>query len=111
MNEQERARAAMGVDVLNASLAGLGYPAIVASSDVRMAEPIVGDIPNAVVDSPGVAPLRIVFGRDLSIWVGESSRRLTWMRLNGPRCWAERRPERWQSSCDWMTSAEGTRQA
>ena len=77
MNEQERALAAMGVDALNASLSGLGYPVIVASSDVRMAEPVMGDIPNAVVDRPGVAPLRIVFGRDLNIWVGPYSEVVT----------------------------------
>jgi len=77
MDERERALAAMGVDALNASLAGLGYPLIVSSSDVRMAEPVVGDIPNAVVERPGVAPLRIVFGRDLNIWVGPYSEVVT----------------------------------
>lgn len=77
MNERERALAALGVDALNASLAGLGYPVITSSSDVRMAEPVVGDIPNAVVDRPGIAPLRIVFGRDLNIWVGPYSEVVT----------------------------------
>ena len=42
-----------------------------------MAEPVVGDIPNAVVDRPGIAPLRIVFGRDLNIWVGPYSEVVT----------------------------------
>lgn len=77
MNERERALSSMGVDALNASLAGLGYPVIVSSSDVRMAQPVVGDIPNAVVERPGVAPLRVVFGRDLNIWVGPYSEVVT----------------------------------
>lgn len=73
MNEQERVSAARGIDACNASLAGLGYPPIGANPDVRMADPVVGDIPSAVVDRPGVAPLRLVFGRDLDIWVGPYS--------------------------------------
>lgn len=73
MNDRERALAELGIGALNASLAGLGYAPIGASSDVRMADPVVGEIPNAVVERPGVAPLRLVFGRDLDIWVGPYS--------------------------------------
>lgn len=73
MNDQERVLAELGIEALNASLAGLGYPPVGTNPDVRMAQPAVGDIPNAVVDKPGVAPLRLVFGRELDIWVGPYS--------------------------------------
>ncbi|MEO3939434.1 hypothetical protein V3N99_22230 (plasmid) [Dermatophilaceae bacterium Soc4.6] len=73
MTDHELALAELGIEALNASLAGLGYPPVGVSPDVRMADPIVGEIPNAVVERLGVAPLRLVFGRDLDIWVGPYS--------------------------------------
>lgn len=73
MNDRERVLVELGIGALNASLTALGYPPVGASRDVRMADPVVGDIPNAVVDKPGAAPLRFLFGRDLDIWVGPYS--------------------------------------
>lgn len=77
MSEWERALAALGVSALNASLGGLGYPMVPSSSDVRMADPVVGDIPNAVIEKPGVAPFRMLFGQDLNIWIGPYSEVVT----------------------------------
>ena len=73
MNDHERVLAQLGIEALNASLAGLGYPPVGANHEVRMADPVVGDIPNAVVEKPGVAPIRLMFGRDLDIWIGPYS--------------------------------------
>lgn len=73
MNDQELAFARLGLEALNSSLAELGYLPIGQNPDVRLADPIVGDITNAVVEKPGVAPFRFVFGRDLDIWIGPYS--------------------------------------
>jgi hypothetical protein len=77
VNEEERVSAAHGIAALNASLAVLGRPPIGANPEVRIAAPIIGDVPNAVVEKPGVAPLRLVFGRNLDIWVGPYSEVVT----------------------------------
>ena len=73
MNATERYLAELGIQALNGSLVRLGYPPVGESLDVRMADPVVGDIPNAIVEKPGVAPFRFVFGRDLDMWIGPFS--------------------------------------
>jgi len=73
MNEQERSAARLGIEALNAALVALGYLPMGSNSHVRLADPVVGDIPNAVVEKPGAPPWRLVFGRDLDIWVGPYS--------------------------------------
>ena len=73
MNHREQESARIGLEALNASLVTLGLAPVGENPDVRMVEPAVGAIPNAVVDKAGVAPWRFVFGRDLDIWVGPYS--------------------------------------
>ncbi|GEN78512.1 hypothetical protein AFE02nite_02460 [Actinotalea fermentans] len=74
MNDQEQQRAArLGIEALNASLVRLGYPPVGKNADVRMVDPFLGVIPNAVIERPGVAPLRLLFGLELDIWVGPFS--------------------------------------
>lgn len=73
INDQERDATRLGIEALNASLAKLGYPPVGENPDVRMVDPVIGDIPNAVIEKPSVAPVRLVFGRDLDIWVGPYS--------------------------------------
>lgn len=77
MNDRERASADLGIAALNASLAGLGHKPLGLNPHVRMVGPVVGEIPNAMVDQPGVAPLRFVFGLDLDIWIGPYSEVVT----------------------------------
>ena len=73
MNDRERFLAELGIEALNASLAMLGHQPIEENPNVHMVDPVVGEIPNVVVEKPGVAPLRFLFGRDLDIWVGPYS--------------------------------------
>ncbi len=73
MNDQEREAARLGIEALDGALVALGYPPIGENPHVRMTAPVIGDIPNAIVEKPGTAPLRFVFGRDLDVWVGPFS--------------------------------------
>jgi hypothetical protein len=73
INDQEREVARLGIEALNASLIKLRHAPVGENPDVRMVDPVIGGIPNAIVEKPGVAPLRLVFGRDLDIWVGPYS--------------------------------------
>ena len=73
MNDREREAARLGIAALNGSLVELGYAPVEDSPDVRMADPVILDIPNAVVEKAGCAPLRLVFGPDLDLWVGPYS--------------------------------------
>jgi hypothetical protein len=73
MNDREREAARLGMVALDASLVELGYPPVGDSPDVRMADPVILDIPNAVIEKPGCAPLRLIFGPDLDLWVGPYS--------------------------------------
>lgn len=73
MNDQEREAARLGIEALDRALADLGRPPVGDNPDLHMAPPVVGDIPTAVMDKPGGAPLRFVFGRVLDIWVGPFS--------------------------------------
>jgi hypothetical protein len=73
MNDREREAARLGIAALNGSLIELGFASVGDSSDVRLADPVILDIPNAVVEKPGCAPLRLIFGPDLDLWVGPYS--------------------------------------
>lgn len=77
MNERESVLAQYGIDAVNKALLKLGCPTISADSDICMAPPVIGDIPNAIVRKPRVAPFRIVFGRELNIWIGPYSEVVT----------------------------------
>jgi hypothetical protein len=73
MSDRERKAARLGMEALDGALVDLGYLPVGENPDVRMADPVVGDLPNAVLEKPGSAPLRFVFGRDLDVWVGPFS--------------------------------------
>ena len=73
MSGTERAAARIAIDVLNAVLAEHGQPTLEQNPHFRSADPIMGVLPNFVLDKDGVAPLRFVFGQTLDIWVGPYS--------------------------------------
>jgi hypothetical protein len=65
MTEREREAARLGMEALDQALMALGRRPVDQNPDFRLADPVVGDLPNVVLDSPGAAPLRFVFGPDL----------------------------------------------
>lgn len=73
MTGQEREAARLGMEALDQALIGLGRPPVEENPDFRMSEPVRGDLPNAVLDKLGVAPIRLIFGPDLDVWVGPFS--------------------------------------
>src|SRR5690242_18320847 len=77
MTDWEREAARLGTQALDRALIALGQRPTAENPDFRVADPIVGDLPNTVLDKPGVASLRFIFGRELDIWVGPYSEVVT----------------------------------
>lgn len=77
MNDQEREAAHLAMEALDHALLALGREPVAVNPDFRMATPVVGDLPNAVLEKSGVAPLRFIFGLDLDVWVGPFSEIVT----------------------------------
>jgi hypothetical protein len=77
INDQEREAARLGLQALDRALMALGRRPVDQNPDFRLAEPVVGDLPNAVLEKRGAAPLRFVFGSDLDVWVGPFSEVVT----------------------------------
>jgi hypothetical protein len=73
LSDRERQAARLGEEALDRALVALGHRPALDNPDFRLAEPIALDIPNAVLEKPGAAPLRFVFGPTLDIWVGPFS--------------------------------------
>ena len=73
MTEAEREAALLGMAALDGALRALGRPPVEANPDLRFVDPVVGDLPNAVLERVGAAPFRFVFGLDLDVWVGPFS--------------------------------------
>lgn len=73
MNDEEREAGRLGMQILDQALVSLGQKPALANPDFRVTEPVVGDIPTTVLEKPGAAPFRFVFGRDLDVWVGPFS--------------------------------------
>jgi hypothetical protein len=73
INDQEREAARLGMRLLDQALISLGCRPVSENPDFRSTDPVVGDLPTAVLDKPGVAPFRFIFGRDLDVWVGTFS--------------------------------------
>ena len=94
MSDREREAARIGMQVLNDALTALGYKPAPENTDFRIAEPVVGDIPNTILDKPGVAPLRFVFGLELDVWVGPFSEVLTLDVSDAAKDEAQRRIEK-----------------
>jgi hypothetical protein len=77
MSDQEREAARLGMRVLDNALIALGHRPALENPDFRAAEPVVGDLPNIVLEKAGVAPLRFIFGQQLDVWVGPFSEIVT----------------------------------
>jgi hypothetical protein len=73
MNNQERELTRVGIEALNAALAGLGYPPVGENPEVRFGDSGGPRLPVVVVDKPGVAPLSFMFGYELDVRVGPYS--------------------------------------
>jgi hypothetical protein len=77
ISDQERETARLGTQLLDRALVALGRRPAVENEDFRAADPVVGDLPNTVLEKPGVAPLRFIFGPQLDVWVGPFSEVVT----------------------------------
>jgi hypothetical protein len=77
MSDQEREAARLGMRLLDDALIALGHRPVLENPDFRVAEPVVGDLPNAVLEKPGVAPMRFIFGQQVDVWVGPFSEVVT----------------------------------
>lgn len=73
ISDHEREAARVGMRALDQALVALGRPSVSQNPDFNFAEPVVGHLPNIVLEKRGVAPLRFVFGFDLDVWVGPFS--------------------------------------
>lgn len=72
-NYREHEAARVGMEVLDQVLVAFGEQPVHANPQFHVADPVVGDLPNVVLEKPGAAPLRFVFGQDLDVWVGPFS--------------------------------------
>jgi|tagenome__1003787_1003787.scaffolds.fasta_scaffold20971927_4 hypothetical protein len=77
MSDQEREATRLGMHILDRALIALGHKPALENPDFRAAEPVVGDLPNIVLEKAGVAPLRFIFGPQLDVWVGPFSEVVT----------------------------------
>jgi hypothetical protein len=73
MNDREEYGARLGTRALPEVLAELGCAPLGSNPNIRVAEPDIGDLLTLEVDKPGVAPVRVIFGTELNIWVGPYS--------------------------------------
>lgn len=85
MNEEERETARLGAEALDEALIALGEHPVGDNPDFHAAAPVIGDIPNAVLEKHGAAPLRFIFGSVLDVWVGPFSEVLTLKVSEGTR--------------------------
>lgn len=77
INDQEREAARLGMQALDQALISLGHRPVLENRDFRVADAVVGDLPTTVLEKPGVAPFRFIFGPDLDVWVGPFSEVVT----------------------------------
>jgi hypothetical protein len=73
LSDREKEAARLGMAALDAALVDLGCPPLGENPHVRMVDPVVLDIPNAVVEKPGCAPMLFVFAPHLDVWIGPFS--------------------------------------
>ena len=73
LNDRERQAARLGEEALDRALTAVGSRPVLENPDFHYAKPVVLDVPNAVLEKSGVAPLRFVFGPTLDVWVGPFS--------------------------------------
>ncbi len=69
----KREAARLGMEALDQVLLALGQQPVHENPQFHVADPVVGDLPNVVLEKPAAAPLRFVFGQDLDVWVGPFS--------------------------------------
>ena len=73
MRGRAQRHAQVGIDAMNAALSSLGMPPIGdPESDIQFDEPDTY-APQAVLDAPGAAPMRFIFGPLLDVWIGPFS--------------------------------------
>jgi hypothetical protein len=72
-NDHEQEAARLGMQALDGALVALGQRPVSQNPDFRLSSPVVGELPNVVLEKHGAAPLRFVLGPDLDVWVGPFS--------------------------------------
>lgn len=77
LNRGEREASRLGANALDQALISLGRRPVSDNPDFRVTDPVLGDLPTVILDKPGAAPFRFVFGRDLDVWVGPFSEVIT----------------------------------
>ena len=71
LSDREREAASLGMQILDQALISLGQHPLGENPDFRITDEFVrGDTPNAVLERPGVAPFRFLFGAEIEVWVG-----------------------------------------
>jgi hypothetical protein len=73
MIDREREAARIGLEALDEVLVAHGEDPVHRSSNFHETVPVKGDIPNVVLEKPGAAPLRFVFGIEFDVWIGPFS--------------------------------------
>jgi hypothetical protein len=73
LSDREKEAARLGMEAFDRALVDLGYPAVGENPHVRMGDPLHELLPTLVVDKPGCAPLKFVFGPYLDLWIGPFS--------------------------------------
>lgn len=77
LSDKEKEAARLGMEALDGALVDFGYPPVGENPHVRMGYLDDLGITTAVVEKPGCAPLKFVFGPYLDLWIGPFSEVVT----------------------------------